>query len=328
VPFLGLSLLVLPVLVDAWIGEAPEAAPYLPSLALLPLIAQALHLLCIIVGFVVAARMGAMEALGFSFGAGVCSAFGLNVAHTCGHDRRPLARALSKTMFAWCALPAFASEHNVHHAIYASYEDAATARRGESAYAFAARYVVEAFRTAKRLQTRHTQRLPRLPALAAQHALLLALVALISPVALLSLCGWPSLLVFFVGHTGTSLAVMLVGFYVSHYGLERPREESGKLAPPSATHSWSSSHAGSKYMLLGVSEHAFHHAHPTRGFWCSEAAQGAPRLPLPYAMAVLVALCPPCWRALMEPHLESQGSSTRDEDPSGARRTFVLSERS
>ncbi len=300
----GLACVLGVPLLDLVFGQVRGPATRTRGLAAVPVAALGLFITCVGAGVWLAARGDPREALVLGIGVGLVSGLGLNIAHTCGHERRRLARAASAVMWTLCGLGAFAVEHRAHHALYGTAQDPASARRDESVYAFLLRYVHGAWHELLRAEARRLGHLPVAAQILRHQAVSLIVVPALMAFGVSWALDSALVLLFLAVHACVALFMMGLGLYVGHYGLERGRGANGKLRAGTVALSWNDSHAGSKYVLLGVGEHSFHHAHPSRAFWDSQHVEGAPELPLPYSIMALSTLIPPLWRRLMRARLE------------------------
>src|ERR1700753_891862 len=93
---------------------------------------------------------------------GVVGGIGINTAHELGHKRADLERWLSRVALAQSGYGHFFIEHNRgHHVKVATPEDPASARLGESFYAFLPRTVTGSLRSAWELEATRLRRLER-----------------------------------------------------------------------------------------------------------------------------------------------------------------------
>jgi len=90
--------------------------------------------------------------------------------------------------------------------------------------------------------------------------------------------------------------------YIAHYGLVRRPGE--RLGPQ---HAWNASRRMNNWALFNMGRHSDHHRHPQRPYQSLEAMAEGPELPTGYAGAILMALFPPLWRAVMDPRLDALG---------------------
>ncbi|MFN8036234.1 MAG: alkane 1-monooxygenase [Acidimicrobiia bacterium] len=241
-----------------------------------------------------------VDSLGLALTVGVVGGVGIANAHELGHKTDKLERRLSKLVLAQTAYTHFFVEHNRgHHVRVATPEDPASARLGESFWAFLPRTVVGSMQSAWRLETAR---------LRAQHKRVWSLENDL-------LTGWGLTIALFGGLTvgfGPRIVPFLVlqavvGFcllevvnYVEHYGLLRPRRADGSYERCQPSHSWNSNHVGSNVFLYHLERHSDHHAFPTRRYQALRHFDESPQLPTGYAGMILLAMVPPLWRRVMD----------------------------
>ena len=304
----GLALLVmavLPVVIDRLLpmvaADAPEAAEF-PAAGplLLGLGAGHLILLPLVVWAVAGDTLGPVEKAALFLAAGLW--FG-QVAHPAAHElihrQGRLPRTLGVAIYVTLLFGHHASAHRlVHHRHVASAKDPNTARAGEGFYRYALRAWLGSFRAGLRAETRLRagNRLHPYAVYVGGAALSLGLGAVLG--------GWPGLLIW-AAIGGHATAQILLSDYVQHYGLRRHKRSGGKLEPVGPAHSWNAGAWYSAAMMLNAPRHSDHHAHPARPYPALRLPEAdlAPRLPWPLPMACLIALVPPVWRRLMQPHL-------------------------
>src|SRR5664280_2580784 len=249
--------------------------------------------------------LSSIDDIGLALTVGMVSGIAINTAHELGHKRERLERWLSRVALAQSGYGHFFIEHNRgHHVRVATPEDPASARLGESFYAFLPRTVVGSLRSAWELERVRLARLgsppwtPRndvLSAWAMTVVLYAALVAVFGPIVL------PYLLLQAV--VGSSLRGVVN--YLQHYGLLRARREDGRYERTRPEHSWNSNSVASNVLLYHLQRHSDHHANPIRRYQALRHVEDAPQLPTGYAGMILIALVPPVWRRVMD---------ERDED--------------
>ena len=156
---------------------------------------------------------------------------------------------------------------HTHHRQVGTYDDAATARRGERLRTFVARTLTQQFAHAARFEAARLKRKGLLP-ISWRNELILALV----PLAILALAG------IFGGWNGV-IAICLAGLigrsfhelinYVQHYGLVRV--ENSPIRPPL-----------SNVLHYNLPRHSDHHMFASKAFWQLNVPQDAPTLPYGY----------------------------------------------
>ncbi|TQF69232.1 alkane 1-monooxygenase [Rhodococcus spelaei] len=249
------------------------------------------------------APMGWPERLAMAATVGVVAGIGINAAHELGHKRPTHERWLAKIALAQSLYGHFYVEHNHgHHLRVATPEDPATARFGESFWAFLPRSVTggvgsawrhERDRLARRGERTWSPRNDVLNAWAMSVALFAVLIAVF---------GWsvaPWLLVQAV----IGFALLESANYLEHYGLLRAKLPSGRYERVAPEHSWNSDHLCSNLFLYHLQRHSDHHANPLRRYQTLRSMPEAPQLPAGYATLIWLSFVPPLWRRVMDPRL-------------------------
>ena len=194
----------------------------------------------------------------------------------------------------------------VHHTYVATPLDPNTSRMNESFYRFFARawkgsflagLMIEEERLAKKDKGLWDIQNPYMSYVGGA-VLMLAISAAIA--------GWRGILVH-LALAGFAQTQLMLSDYVQHYGLERRPREEGGYEPVSPLHSWNSPHWMSSLWMLNAPRHGDHHAHPAKPFPQLQIAMRGEAPTLPYGLPVMacIALVPPLWRKVMNPHAEA-----------------------
>jgi alkane 1-monooxygenase len=225
---------------------------------------------------------------------------GINTAHELGHKRERVERRLSKVALAQSGYGHFYVEHNRgHHTNVSTPGDPASARFGESFWAFLPRTVVGSLRSAWTLaagaQRRKGQRVwslrnDVLNAWALSVVLFGVAIALYGPV----------VLPYVVVQAVFGFSLLEVVNYIEHYGLLRQRVANGRYERCRPEHSWNSNNIVSNLVLYHLERHSDHHANPTRRYQSLRHFDEAPQLPSGYALMIGLAYFPPLWRRVMD----------------------------
>lgn len=237
---------------------------------------------------------GAIATMGIA-----CGVYGINVGHELGHRRRPFEQHLSKALLLTSGYVHFFVEHNRgHHRHVATPDDPASARRGESVYAFWLRSVVGSYRHAWSIENERLDRkgVPRLSwdnemvRLSVSQGVFAVGVGLVGGLA--GLAAW--------------IPAAVIGFllletvnYLEHYGLVRHRKEHGGYERVRPAHSWNSNRPLGRAFLFDLTRHSDHHAHATRPYQVLRHHDEAPELPAGYPAMILLALVPPLFHRAM-----------------------------
>lgn len=240
------------------------------------------------------------QSLGLATSVGLVSGIAINTAHELGHKRPALERWLSKVALAQSAYGHFYVEHNRgHHARVSTPDDPASARLGESFYAFWPRTVWGSLRSAVHLERERRRRLgqrfwtPRNDLLNAW-AMTVVLFA-----GLIAWFGW-SIAPWLVVQAVLGFSLLEVVNYIEHYGLLRQRRADGRYERCRPEHSWNASNVVSNLLLYQLQRHSDHHAFPTRRYQVLRHHDDVPQLPTGYAGMITLAVIPPLWRWVMD----------------------------
>lgn len=226
--------------------------------------------------------------------------FGMSAAHELMHRQGRIARGAAALLLISCGYGHFLIEHvRGHHRQVGTPSDAATARLGESVYAFLPRTVKGGLANAWRLEAERLARRglcaydPRnqLFALGALSFLLCISVALAA-----GLAG----LVFLIAQSAVSVAILEVVNYIQHYGLVR-RETQLVRDPLTAAHAWDCRFRLTNLLLMDLGRHSDHHLWPIRRADELCSRPDAPRMPAGYFTMCILALLPPLWTLLIDP---------------------------
>jgi alkane 1-monooxygenase len=230
----------------------------------------------------------------------VGGALGIVTAHELVHRNHRGARALGGVVLASVCYGVFKVEHvRGHHLRVGTADDPATARRGESVYAFIPRAMWGVFTHAFVIEATRLKRL----GLPAWHWRNESLQWVLLSVGMLAATYAVSGAVGITVMLGASLIAILlleVVDYIEHYGLTRTPG-----APVQPQHSWDSDAWFTNSLTVNLQRHADHHAHGGRAFGGLNNHDSAPQMPFGYATMVLLALVPPAYRALVEPRLDA-----------------------
>ena len=231
-------------------------------------------------------------------------AVGIAVAHELMHRPSRLDRWLGDFL---CTVtyPHFSIEHVYgHHIRVATPEDPASARMGESLYAFIPRSVIGGLRgawgiEARRLKSRGQGRF-------SIHNRMLGYLAIVT--------AWYVAAYLLVGIYGVAAVAIQSGVaifsvetinYLQHYGLQRKEISPGRYERPDVQHCWNWETRFSGLYFLNLGRHSEHHRSANRRFDALRALDGQPRLPGGLMPMYLAAMVPPLWFSIMNPRVEA-----------------------
>jgi alkane 1-monooxygenase len=254
-----------------------------------------------------AGRLGLLASLG------TVNGIAINTAHELGHKRESVERWLSKIALSPTAYGHFYVEHNRgHHVRVASPEDPASARLGESFWAFWPRTVVGSVRSAWRLEARRfTVRHRTLWTV--HNDVLNAWLMTAVLFGALALAFGPGVVPMLLAQAVLGFSFLEVVNYLEHYGLLRQRTATGRYERVDEQHSWNSNRLTTNIFLYQLQRHSDHHANPVRRYQMLRTFDTSPQLPAGYATMIVLALIPPLWRRIMDPLVLAQyhGDLTR-----------------
>jgi alkane 1-monooxygenase len=214
---------------------------------------------------------------------------GITIAHELGHKRPLVDRLLSRVLLISVSYGHFTVEHNRgHHVRVATPEDPASARYGESYWAFLPRTLFGSLRHAWELDRREV---------------LLSSLATCAVAAALGAAFGPLAAACFFGQSAMAIALLEAVNYIEHYGLVRRRLADGRYERPAARHAWDAYEWLSNCFLVHLQRHADHHLNPMRPYAALQPQDESPKLPMGYPGMVPLAFLPPLWFAVMNPRV-------------------------
>lgn len=191
----------------------------------------------------------------------------------------------------------------VHHPDAGTDDDPNCAKPGEGFYRYLIRAwfgsFVAGYQAENRLRARAST-----PKSAWSHPYVFYVVgAVLSAGVAFWLGGWPGLMAF-VGISLYAHIQHLMSDYVQHYGIHRATLENGDLEPIGPAISWNATNFFSSALMVNAPRHSDHHIHPTRHY--PELQIDTDTMPiLPFSLPVMcfIALVPPLFRKVMNPHV-------------------------
>jgi alkane 1-monooxygenase len=219
--------------------------------------------------------------------------FGMMSAHEMIHSRDRFERGLGAFLLTGMSYRHFRIAHvHGHHRHAATVRDPATARAGESYYAFLPRTLAGQFADAWRHEAARGARLGSGPFANRVFRDLVAMALIY--IGLAAVLGGRAAL-FFAGESAVAIIALELFNYVAHYGLVRTAGE-----PFTDRHSWNASHAVGNALLFNMGRHSDHHRRAAAPYQTLQPIAAGPELPAGYAGSMLLALIPPLWRKIMD----------------------------
>lgn len=249
---------------------------------------------------------------GATISAGVSGGILFTAAHELLHGSHPLDKLGANALLAAVGYMHWCESHLAHHVKVATPEDPASARRGESLYAFIPRSIwgniVDGYGIeAKRLRRRG------IPLLSLKNKML---AWVLSPAALAAgaylVWGWRGL-AFAVGQAVVSILMLETVNYVEHYGLVREKDADGRYEKVGLQHSWNAAWMMTSSFAFRLQRHADHHLWGNRPYQLLRDIPEAPQLPYSYPGAMMVALLPPLHFKIMDARIDAYQATRRQQ---------------
>ncbi len=244
--------------------------------------------------------LSTVDKVGLAVTLGMVSGVAINTAHELGHKRDEAERWLSRVALAQSGYGHFFIEHNRgHHVKVATPEDPASARLGESFYAFLPRTVLGSLRSALALERVRLEQLGR-GFWTVRNEIFSAWAMSIVLFGVLVACFGTVVIPYVLLQAVIGFSLLEVVNYLEHYGLLRQRRDDGRYERTRPEHSWNSNSTASNVLLYHLQRHSDHHANPLRRYQALRHFEEAPQLPTGYAGMIVTAVIPPLWRRVMD----------------------------
>lgn len=296
-PFLVLPTVVLFGLIpalDQLLPQDHDNTPGSPWLRWLPFAFVPAHLATLGGALWTVGSLSPIEQVALVISTGFSGATAINVAHELMHRPGKVEQRLAEVLMASTSYTHFCIEHvQGHHKYVGTPRDAATARAGESLYAFLPRTLVGGLRSAWAIEVARGGSNRMIAYAVAQVVILAAISATLGPVGLAA----------FLGQSLVAILMLETINYLEHYGLSRAETAPGRYERVRPEHSWNSSHRVSNGVLLNLARHSDHHAYAARPFRELRHYDAVPQLPAGYSAMLILATIPPLWFRVMDARL-------------------------
>lgn len=222
------------------------------------------------------------------------------VAHELLHRRSKWWQACAKFLMGTASNPYFFAEHiPVHHRYVATAQDPATARLGESLYAFFMRTTLQQYLSVLKIEADRLKKKNVTPYGLSNYGIGAPFVYAITIVTIGLGLGWVAALAYVAQGVLASFLLEYTN-YIEHYGLER-----NPMQRVNETHSWQTDKPASRYLLIDLSRHADHHFHGAKPYHKLKTYENGPKLPAGYAGMFYLALVPPLWFSVMDKRVQA-----------------------
>jgi alkane 1-monooxygenase len=247
--------------------------------------------------------MSAPSMLGLTLSVGLINGLAINTGHELGHKKPALERWLARIVLAIVGYGHFFVEHNRgHHKDVATPEDPASARLGESIYAFALRELPGAWRRAWASETERLARKSK-SVWSLHNEVLQPLFITVPLYAAMIFVFGPIMLVFLPLQAAFGWWQLTSANFIEHYGLLRQKGTEGRYERCRPEHSWNANHIATNVILFHLQRHSDHHANPTRRYQSLRNFEGLPELPSGYPAMFALSYWPWAWRRVMDRHV-------------------------
>ena len=246
------------------------------------------------------------EFLGLAVSMGVSSGvMGINISHELAHRVDNKLEPFLSKLILWSVLYMhWGLEHVVgHHRHVATPGDPATAKLGQSFYAFWPQTVFGSFRSAWDFEKARMAKIQE-PLWSAKNRVVQFIVLQLALVFFIFLFLGTASLIYMLIQSFTAISLLEVVNYIEHYGLLR-KEIDGKYESVKPYHSWNSSNLVTNTFLFNLQRHSDHHYKPGRRYQILRHFDESPQLPTGYAGMINLAVIPPLWRSIMDPKVKA-----------------------
>lgn len=241
-----------------------------------------------------------LELIGRISGAGMlCGVMGINVAHELGHRPKKGEQFMAKFLLLTSQYMHFFVEHNKgHHKHVATSEDPATARRGESVYAFWIRSIFRSYVSAWKIQNQERKR-RGYTWISWQNEMFWYAIIQLGVLVSIAVFFNPITVLYYLGAALIGILLLETVNYIEHYGLLRSKVNERRYENVQVWHSWNSDHVVGRLMLFELTRHSDHHFNAQKKYQTLDSLEEAPQMPLGYPGMMVISLIPPLWFAIM-----------------------------
>lgn len=234
----------------------------------------------------------------------------INVAHELGHRNNKTAQFHARFALMLVNYMHFVIEHNRgHHVHVATPNDPASAKKGQTVYAFWVQTIFGSYRSAWKLENSRIEKFNNKPFSLENEMIRFATLPLLFCLLLTVLFSWWAgyvvywIPIFYFAQSLIAILLLECVNYVEHYGISR-KFVNGRYERVNPLHSWNANHAVSNLVLFQLQRHSDHHAFASRPYQVLRHFDESPQLPFGYPLMILMSLCPPLWFSVMDKRLE------------------------
>ncbi|KAG2385534.1 hypothetical protein C9374_003349 [Naegleria lovaniensis] len=225
------------------------------------------------------------------------------ISHEMLHKRTWLEKICSRIILSYHSYLHFPLEHVYsHHKKLATYEDAATARYGETVYTFVFRSSFTGYMNAWKIDMENVKKKKGKLRWLKSEMLWSTAATIALPIIIYQFIGVAALASFIITCIVAIFLVESVN-YVEHYGLMRRKRDDGTYEPVNETHSYDALFRVSSYSYFNIIFHADHHFYGQREYYKLRVYDNSPKLPYGYGTMILLSFVPPLFFSVMHPIL-------------------------
>ena len=244
----------------------------------------------------------AHEIVGLTLSIGILLAtLGINIGHELGHHKNRIHRLIAHCFLLSSLYMHFYIEHNRgHHQRVGTPDDPASARFGESIYAFWLRSIVGSYLSAWQLEKKRLEQY-KLKVISLKNRMVLYHVIQFTLLIVIALMFGIQAMLLFCGAALMGILLLESVNYIEHYGLARQINERGTYNRTLHCHSWNSNHVMGRIMLFELTRHSDHHYKASKKYHLLNNHDDSPQMPTGYAGMIILALIPPLWFNVIHP---------------------------
>lgn len=255
------------------------------------------------------------EVVGILLTSGIMmGAFGITTAHELVHRRDKFEEAMGYAILVLIHFTHFAVCHiKGHHKHVATPADPATAKRGESLYAYWLRSIPGEFFEAYEIEKERAQKstesrgsiVGAISIFLKNRVVRFTFLSVFLLLVVTSSWG-ANIAVAWVIQSVIALLILSTVDYIEHYGLQRRELKPGVFEPVRPWHSWDSTKSMTNWSLFNLALHSDHHMKVQKTYSQLKANPDAAMLPFGYSTMFLLAFLPPVYKRIMDPLIPSQ----------------------
>lgn len=235
----------------------------------------------------------------------MCGVFGINLGHELGHRSNRAEQFLGEILLLTSLENHFLPYHNYcHHKHVATPNDPATARKGESVYAFWVRSHFGSYSLAWQIEWNRLKAKKQNPISFNNRMIGYTLAQISLLTMILYFYGWRVVLAFVLAAAIGILLLETVN-YIEHYGLLRAITKSGDFERVQHKHSWNSDHILGRMLLFELSRHSDHHYRSSKKYPTLDSVPESPQMPTGYPGMMVFSMFPPLWFWYMHKKLKA-----------------------